>query len=149
MKEIPLVYIISNSDELAQAFKIRAEVFMNEQSVTHEEEFDEFDQTSKHFLAVINKKPAGTSRYRKTDNGFKLERFAVLKEFRKMGVGTILMQEMLSSIKNIAPLVDRNNFLYLHAQVAVVPFYLKFGFKKSGEIFSEAGIDHIKMTLTI
>ena len=75
-----LVKPISNPSDLAQAFDIRRRVFVIEQACPPEEEYDEFEPTSKHFLATNNGLIVGTCRYRATNKGYKLERFAVLKD---------------------------------------------------------------------
>jgi len=101
----------------------------------------ENEDVSTHFLATVNGVPAGASRWRKTDKGHKLERFAVLKEFRGIGVGQELVRVVL------ADLPDDAQYIYLNAQIGAVGLYARFGFKKVGEQFEEAGIQHIKMEL--
>jgi predicted GNAT family N-acyltransferase len=129
----------SNSELCSAIFKIRQTVFVDEQKVSREEEFDEFEKSSIHYLAVLDGKPAGTSRWRITEKGIKMERFAVLPEFRKMGVANAILLQMLSdvSLKNIT--------IYLHAQESAVGFYLKNAFVKEGDVFVEANIRHFKM----
>ena len=85
----------------------------------------------------------GTSRYRKTVKGIKLERFAVLKEFRGDGVGKRLVQTTLGHIDSQQ--YPANTLLYLHAQVQAMPLYSRHGFEKVGEKFDEVGIDHYEM----
>ncbi|MEE2954057.1 MAG: GNAT family N-acetyltransferase [Bacteroidota bacterium] len=121
-----------------QAFSIRNEVFVIEQAVDKEEEY-EFEEESIHFILFENNKACATARYRETKNGIKLERFAVLKEDRGKGYGMQILLKMLEDIQEI------NKTKYLHAQVQVVPFYEKVGFKKVGRIFEEAEIMHYKM----
>jgi predicted GNAT family N-acyltransferase len=123
------------------AFEIRRKVFVIEQQVPADEEFDEYEKESQHFLAIYNNIPAGTARWRFTNYGIKLERFAVLEEFRKMKVGSKILSEIL---KEVVPFDKK---IYLHAQIQAVDFYQKFGFVKKGEIFSECDIEHYKMEL--
>ena len=82
-----------------------------------------------------------TARHRKTSKGYKLERFAVIKEKRGKGYGKYILQEILDDLK------DYNGLIYMHAQVQVLPFYEKMGFMKQGDIFEEAGIMHYNMFL--
>ncbi len=82
----------------------------------------------------------GTCRYRSTAGGTKLERFAVLEEYRGNSVGESLVAHCLD-------LVGEEACVYLHAQIQVVGFYAKFGFEKIGDQFEEAGIRHFKMVL--
>lgn len=136
---------ITNEEELKSAFKIREEVFVIEQEVDPAEEYDEFEETSTHFLAMLDAEPVGTARWRFTQNGVKLERFAVLKEARGKGVGQALVAGVLSDIS-----IDTNTvgkLKYLHAQLTAVPLYSKFGFEKEGDKFEECNILHYKMKL--
>lgn len=135
---------IVNQKELKQAFLIREEVFVKEQKVAPEEEYDQYEDTSTHFLAYdADGKPCGTARWRQTDKGIKLERFAVLKQFRGTGVGRLLVQTVLRDIEgdpNVSP-----QMIYMHAQTPAIPFYQKLGFKTLGEEFEECGIKHYEM----
>ena len=141
------VYKIDTEDQLNDAFSIRQEVFVEEQEVDSELEYDEFEDISTHFLAVYENTPVGTCRWRKTKNGIKLERFAVVKDKReRFGVGSALMREALKDISSYASNKDKEQ--YLHAQIQVVDFYKKFGFHPIGNQFEEAGIQHFKMIKT-
>ena len=86
-------------------------------------------------------KAVATARHRKTNNGYKLERFAVLKSLRGQGYGHIVLKAILHDLK------DFKGTIYMHAQSEVLPFYEKMGFIKEGKEFEEAGIMHFKMTL--
>lgn len=135
---------ITESRELQQAFGIREKVFVLEQNVPKEEEYDEFEETSRHFLAMDKQgQPCGTARWRFTDKGVKLERFAVLKECRGRGVGQALVVAVLEDI-NRHPQAEGKT-IYLHAQLSAIPLYEKFGFVKQGEQFSECDILHYRM----
>lgn len=136
---------ITTEEELKSAFKIREEVFVIEQEVDPAEEYDEFEETSTHFLAMLDGEPVGTARWRFTKNGVKLERFAVLKEARGKGVGQALVAGVLSDISTDTNTVGK--LKYLHAQLTAVPLYSKFGFEKEGDIFEECNILHYKMKL--
>jgi predicted GNAT family N-acyltransferase len=135
---------ITTDQELQQAFDIREEVFVKEQNVPKEEEYDEFEKESTHFLAQNSDGwSLGTARWRFTDEGIKIERFAVLHGARGRGAGMALVEAVLEDIA-AAP-NSRGKKIYLHAQLTAVPMYEKFGFKKVGDIFDECGIDHYKM----
>jgi len=125
-------------EDLEAVFAIRREVFVEEQRCPPELEW-EYEDESIHFLATVHSIPAGAARWRKTDKGYKLERFAVLKQFRGMRVG----QELLKAV--LIDLPENAEYVYLHAQLAAVNLYKKFGFKEEGEQFEEAGIMHYKM----
>ena len=129
-------------------FAIRHEVFVIEQKVDPEEEFDEFEEGSFHFLACYDQEPAGVARWRFNSNGIKLERFAVLKKFRSKGVGSSLVMAVEHDIRN-HPDVSPGDKMYMHSQVKAIPLYEKFGFIKKGELFMECDIEHFLMKKNI
>jgi predicted GNAT family N-acyltransferase len=129
---------VSDPADLEKVFAIRREVFVDEQNCPPELEW-EFEDESTHFLATVDGEPAGASRWRKTDKGYKLERFAVLQKFRGMGIGQELVKTVLDDLPADA------TYVYMHAQIQAVSLYEKFGFEKIGPDFEEAGIRHYKM----
>jgi predicted GNAT family N-acyltransferase len=129
---------VTDPANLETVFAIRREVFVVEQNCPPELEW-EFEDESNHFLATVDGEPAGASRWRKTDKGYKLERFAVLKKFRGVGVG----QELVKTVLNDLP--KNAEYVYMHAQIQAVSLYEKFNFVKIGPEFEEAGIRHYKM----
>lgn len=141
------VHYIGNKEELLQnAFHIRELVFVEEQHVPKEEEYDEFETSSRHFLAYYGDTPCGTARWRYTEKGIKLERFAVLAEFRSKKVGSALLQSLLKDVAAQSDTIGK--LIYLHAQVTAMPFYANFGFSPEGEMFEECNIQHYKMVKT-
>lgn len=132
------VEIAYNIESLNDLFAIRKEVFVEEQGVDPTDERDEYEALSTHLIALYNNQPAGTCRFRKTESGIKLERFAVLPIYRQLSIGSALLRHCLS-------IVDLDLQIYLHAQVQVEQFYAKQGFMRSGDRFEEAGIQHYKM----
>ncbi|WP_316830057.1 GNAT family N-acetyltransferase [Pedobacter aquatilis] len=133
-----LVQKVIHPEDLDKVFAIRKKVFVDEQNCPPELEWENED-VSIHFLATQNGQPCGACRWRKTDLGYKLERFAVLKEFRGQGVGRALIAEALSDLPEDA------HYIYLNSQLDAVSLYAKFGFAAEGEQFEEAGIQHFKM----
>lgn len=129
---------VTDPADLEKVFAIRREVFVGEQNCPPELEW-EHEEESNHFLAMVDGEPAGASRWRKTDKGYKLERFAVLKDFRGYGVGQALVQAVLDDLPKDA------TYIYMHAQIQAVTLYERFGFVKTGPEFEEAGIRHYKM----
>jgi predicted GNAT family N-acyltransferase len=120
------------------AFAIRKKVFVEEQGVDPGLEYDNEEQAH-HYLLLLGEKAIATARWRETEKGIKLERFAVLPEFRNRGIGEIILKEVL---KDVVPL---EKTIYLHSQVKAVTFYERNGFHKSGDQFTEAGIGHFLM----
>ena len=123
------------------AHNIRYEVFVIGQNCPEEIEW-EFEEESTHFLVYDNGEAVATARHRKTKNGYKLERFAVLESKRGKSYGNIVLKAIL------ADLTDFKGLIYMHAQIQVLPFYEKVGFIKEGDLFEEAGIMHYKMVYT-
>ena len=121
-----------------KAFSIRHKVFVVGQNCPADLEY-EFEEESTHFLLFEDEIPLATARHRKTEKGFKLERFAVLEAARGKGYGMQILQAILHDLK------DEKEEKYMHAQEQVLPFYEKLGFKKEGDLFEEAGIMHYKM----
>ena len=117
---------------------IRAKVFIIEQKVTPELEY-EFEEDGNYYLLFDDKNPVATARYRETSEGIKLERFAVLMEYRNKGIGSKLLDEVL---KDVIPIGKK---IYLHSQIKAVPYYERAGFVKKGDIFLEADIEHYLM----
>jgi predicted GNAT family N-acyltransferase len=137
---------ISDLRDLDAAFTIREKVFVQGQGVPADDEYDQHDRqaTTRHYLALVDGQPAGAARWRPTDNGVKLERFAVLDEFRNQGVGQVLVQAVLADVRAEVPDAAQ---VYLHAQLRAIPLYERTGFQKVGELFEECDIQHYKMVL--
>ena len=138
-----VVSLIITKEDLQLAYAVREAVFVEEQKVSREDEFDEFEEESFHFIAKIDGYAVGAARWRSTSEGIKLERFAVGMENRGNGVGKALVQEVLNHIEKS----DAMGKLYLHAQLEAIPLYEHFGFKKVGEQFTECEIEHRTMEL--
>jgi predicted GNAT family N-acyltransferase len=130
--------ISDDAEKLKTVHAIRREVFVDEQHCPPELEYANEDEST-HFLATVDGIPAGACRWRKTDNGYKLERFAVLKQFRGIGVARQMVQTVLNDLPADA------GYVYLNSQIDAVPLYEKFNFVAEGPEFTEAGIRHFRM----
>jgi predicted GNAT family N-acyltransferase len=130
---------VESDADYNHVFDIRTQVFVEEQAISQEDEYDGFDHLANHYLALYEGEPAGTSRWRMTPAGrIRLERFAVKDAFRGKGIGKALLLGML----NEAP---KDREVFLHAQEFMTSYYEKMGFEASGEAFEEAGILHRQM----
>lgn len=117
---------------------IRRKVFIEEQRVPEDEEWDADDLSACHFLALDQAGAAlGTARL--LADG-RIGRMAVLFEARGRGIGAALLAaaEQEAAAQGLAE-------VYLSAQVQALPFYEKAGYRAYGEVFSDAGIDHLWM----
>ena len=137
----PVVVTANWADHQKQLAAVRTAVFVDEQGVPAEIEMDAEDAHCHHLLAVVEQQPVGTARL--LADG-RIGRLAVLKPFRGHGIG----QQLLGASVALAKSLDMKN-LYLHAQVQTLDFYRAAGFTAEGEVFTEAGIRHQNMTLSI
>lgn len=142
MKTAIRVKRVSSKEELKHAFGIRIRVFVKEQGVPEEIELDGDDERAFHFLAFTEGKPIGTARVVMRRGSAKVGRMAVLKTRRRRGVGATLLKRAVGFAKTKSA-----KSIFLHAQVPVVGFYEKAGFRCVGPVFDEAGIPHRKMVL--
>ncbi len=134
--------IVKWIDEETALRSVRTAVFIHEQHVPVDLEWDEFDAISMHILAQdLDEQSIGTVRL--LPNGY-IGRMAVLKEWRRKGIGTAMMQKLLEQAEHLG--IQQ---VKLNAQVSAIQFYERFGFQVSGKEFMEAGIQHIKMKLRL
>ncbi len=121
---------------------VRRKVFIEEQHVPEDLEWDDFDETSYHVLAIDQQNtPIGSGRL-KPDG--QIGRMAVMPDWRNKGIGTAILINILEHAK-------QSGFqdLYLHAQISAIHFYQRHGFKVISEEFMDAGIPHKTMTITL
>lgn len=130
---------VGDQPTLDIVFAIRKQVFVVEQQVDPEEEYDEFEASARHFLLLAAGEGVATGRFRSTEKGWKIERMAVLKSARGHGYGARLLAYMLQHIP------QDGRPCYLHAQEHALAFYQKAGFVAEGDRFFEANIPHFKM----
>lgn len=129
-------------DKLEQDAKfIRKQVFIIEQNIPEEEEWDDQDMISDHFVVYDQDQPIATARLLQNNS---VGRVAVLKAYRVQGIGRMIMLEIIQQ----AHQQDRK-FLQLSSQVHAISFYEKLGFSIQGDAYDECGIPHIKMQLVI
>jgi predicted GNAT family N-acyltransferase len=135
---------VRNADQMAAAYAIRRRVFIEEQQISEELERDHCDLSALHMLALDGGSPAGCGRVVLTAAGAKVGRMAVLPDRRGRGIGRALLDSLVAIARH-----NGGKLVYLHAQVPVEGFYLKYGFRPAGEVFQEAGIPHRKMELPL
>lgn len=140
------VIVAKNQKHFSDAFRIRTNVFIGEQHVPAHEEIDNLDAFVPILVAYEGEKALGTARSIEMKEGYvKIGRVAVLKEARRMGVGRALMLAAIDYIKQETKLKQ----VKLEAQLSAQGFYETLGFESYGEIFVDAGIDHISMKKNI
>ena len=133
---------VSSKEEMEKSYAIRTKVFCEEQKISKEIEFDNLDHLCSHFLIFDDKKVIATARVRqKEENIFKIERVAVLFDFRRLKVGSTLIKNIIQYFINL----NGNISFVLHSQVDVEDFYKSINFISYGDEFFEDGIPHIAM----
>jgi len=122
--------------------RIREAVFIAEQAVPEDLEWDEFDSCGLHVLAETPQGlPIATGRLTVDDH---IGRMAVLPEWRGLGVGAAVLESLLAWAID-----EQRQQIILHAQVHAMGFYRGFGFREFGAVFDEAGIAHQRMIKTL
>jgi predicted GNAT family N-acyltransferase len=119
---------------------IRTPVFIVEQHVTPEFEWDEHDASATHLLAMAGDEPVACARI----IGNKVGRMAVLQAWRGKGYGMALVQKALEIIKN-----KGEKTALLSAQTHAIGFYLKAGFKVTSDVYQDVHIPHVDMQLEL
>ena len=155
LNPIYFIHITNWDDNKKQLKKIREQVFIQEQNVPAELEWDGLDEEAYHVLAEVNsidealaskRYPIGTARIIINNKQAHIGRMAVLPEWRGKGVGSKILQCCIDECKK--PFSKKNiETIVLNAQLYVTEFYQKAGFKITSEEFLDAGIPHKQMTL--
>jgi predicted GNAT family N-acyltransferase len=139
--QAPEVFLTTWSTDRPQLRQVRREVFILEQSVPEELEWDDEDPVSVHVLATLNREPVGTGRL--TPAG-KIGRVAVVRKCRGTGLGQRIMRLLVDEARHRGLTEVR-----LSAQLSAMPFYEKLGFRAEGKVFEEAGIPHRNMRMPL
>jgi predicted GNAT family N-acyltransferase len=121
------------------------EVFVVEQRVPPEEEMDELDASAVHVLARADGQPVGTGRLIvESDAPARIGRMAVRAPFRRLGVGSAILAELLGVAHSRGV-----ETVTLAGQLHAIPFYERHGFVARGDVFLDAGIEHRWMDLRL
>lgn len=121
---------------------VREAVFVTEQKVPLDLEWDEFDAVSLHVLAESAQGVAiGTGRLLPDGH---VGRMAVLAGWRGRGVGSAILQHLVAAAREA-----QQPELVLHAQTHALDFYQRHGFAAEGAPFIEAGIPHQRMRMRL
>lgn len=120
---------------------VRTAVFIREQRVPADMEWDGLDETAIHVIAEDSSGAAiGTARLLP---GGQIGRMAVLAPWRNRGVGRLLLRRVLDIART-----EGCAHLFLNAQISARAFYERQGFHAVGDVFDEAGIPHVRMEPT-
>lgn len=133
--------LVTSDVELQEAFEVRRQVFVREQGISEDLVFDGHDREALHMVVKDGERVIGSARVQfLANNHAKLERMAILKRYRRKGIGRemLLFLDAVWKDKQVQQVI-------IHAQFEVVPFYKLCGFDELGLPFREAGVKHIKM----
>jgi predicted GNAT family N-acyltransferase len=142
MKNNLKIEIVKWIDGYVPLTMIREKVFIEEQKVMPQLEWDGMDEEAIHFLVYKDEKAIGCARALVIENHMQLGRMAILKEYRGEGIGSNLIKKAITTAKlNQLSLID------ISAQCHAIDFYKKFGFKVISDIYLDAEIPHRDMRL--
>jgi predicted GNAT family N-acyltransferase len=130
------------TDESQAIRKVRETVFQDEQGISPELEWDGLDEQCIHLVAKLGDKYVGVCRIREIEDAetLKLERLAVLADYRQHGIGGEMVYTAITYGRE-----QGYQQMMIHAQISALRFYERLGFEKIGETFYEADIEHLKM----
>jgi predicted GNAT family N-acyltransferase len=142
MKNNLKIEIVKWIDGYVPLTMIREKVFIEEQKVTPQLEWDGIDEKAIHFLVYKDEKAIGCARALVIENHMQLGRMAVLKECRGEGIGSNLIEKAVTTAK-----LNQLSSIDISAQCHAIDFYKKFGFKVISDIYLDAEIPHRDMRL--
>jgi len=136
-----IIKLATEPQEIIDHLRIREIVFIDGQNVPYDLEHDGLDSVSTLIIVYDNEKPIGAGRYRFVDDYIKIERIAVLEEYRGKGIGKDIMDFLENQV------IENTSIrkLVLNSQCSAQIFYEKLGYEPIGDIFMEADIQHVKM----
>jgi predicted GNAT family N-acyltransferase len=136
---------ITNWTEAQSLVKpLRYQVFVIEQKVPEEMEWDEFDGMALHAIVTADNQIVGTGRLILDGHIAKIGRMAVQSLRRNQGIGKSILNALIQTAKEKGA-----QECILHAQTHAIAFYAKADFEPNGPIFDEAGIPHVEMRLIL
>ena len=120
-----------------QLSEVRKKVFIEEQNVPEELEWDEFDKQCIHVLVTDNNKAIACGRLKPDGH---IGRMAVLEPYRKKHIGTEILKRLIKKASE-----KKLEKVFLHAQTTAISFYEKQGFEICSDEFMDANIPHRSM----
>ena len=140
------IQVVHTPTDIAKCLLIRAEVFIDEQKVTEDDERDGLDDQCVHFLATDGPEVVGAARLNHLNEGYaKIQRVCVKKTSRGDGIGAGIIRAMIEHVRNDG----ERSIIRLGAQTHAISFYETLGFAVFGEEYMDAGIPHFDMELKL
>ena len=139
---MPIEIVEADTEDLRQlAFALRHAIFVVEQGVPEALERDGLDASAYHAIAIDDGRCIATGRFVRQANGVaRLGRMAVHASWRRRGLGGRVLDALEARAR-----AEGFREAQLHAQSYVEDFYLRRGYARMGDVFEEAGIDHVAM----
>jgi predicted GNAT family N-acyltransferase len=136
---------LEHGEDISPALEIRRQVFQREQGIATESDFDGLDNEAEQFVAYDGETAVGTGRYRILKDGVgKVERVAVIEEYRGRKAGRAIMEAIAQTAKEQGIVI-----LTLDAQQSASSFYESLGYRIEGEVFEEVDKPHVVMALDL
>ncbi|HYN53914.1 MAG TPA: GNAT family N-acetyltransferase [Methylotenera sp.] len=132
---------VSWATHAAQLMAVREPVFIVEQEVEPDFEWDDIDAVAIHLLAHVDNQPVGCARIIKHQ---KIGRMAVLKAWRGLGIGQALLLEAIAICQ-----MHGSKTINLTAQTHAISFYKQAGFIETSGVYQDANIPHVDMQLIL
>lgn len=141
MSDTPTILIVPLFSDLGNlGLALRREVFIREQKVPEADEFDSYDLTATHVVAMVGGDVAGVLRILFLPEHVKIGRVAVGRDWRGQGIASAMMRFAMDHAR------DRGESrFYLTAQVDKLTLYEKLGYVAFGEVFQDGGMPHLAM----
>ncbi|RWX77249.1 GNAT family N-acetyltransferase [Neorhizobium lilium] len=140
MTDITVLTVPVFSTLCNEGFRLRREVFIVEQKVPPDEEFDADDLTAAHSVAIIHGHVCGTLRVIEALDYMKIGRVVTGMPWRGMGVASAMLRHAIEAHRE-----RREGRFHLAAQSDKMALYARFGFKPYGDEFLDVGIPHVNM----
>lgn len=135
------VEIVSWQSHQADLIPIRQQVFVEEQEVDPDFEWDEIDSSAVHLLIKVDQLPVACARVIQYK---KIGRMAVLKTWRGKGLGMAILESAIEVCKN-----HGTKSIFLTAQTHAIDFYKRAGFVEISGVYQDANIPHVDMRLDL
>lgn len=139
-----MIEVAVTEAQMASVRAIREAVFIREQGIAPDEEWDDLDAVARHLLMSDAEGPLGTLRWREKDGEAKIERVCVLARGRGTGAGVALMEAAMAEARRAGL-----RSAILGAQVRAMGFYARLGFEGFGADYDDAGIPHRMMRVDL
>jgi predicted GNAT family N-acyltransferase len=133
---------LAGTDDLSPVRQVRDSVFIGEQGIAPELEYDAMDAAAEHLLICADGRPVAAGRLYQADGQFRFGRVCVLMEYRGEHLGVLVVRLLLARAFAAGAME-----VHIHAQAYLEGYYRRFGFVPYGERFSEAGIEHVSMVV--